>query len=135
MEALVIVIDIILFILWLILLYKVWQMTNNVAEMKSYFCKPEEKKVSAFKIAARLKLLGRTEEALKIMDERLEELNLSMTKKLDEDTPAQTIQKTWGAYMKGYDKVYKYLGAELPEKYRDFNFQEYADTVKRIANG
>lgn len=106
MEALVIVIDIILFILWLILLYKVWQMTNNVAEMKSYFCKPEEKKVSAFKVAARLKLLGRTEEALKIMDELLEELNLSMTKKLDEDTPAQTIQKTWGAYMKGYDKVY-----------------------------
>lgn len=133
------IIEFIAAILSTILFFKVWGMTNNVSTLTDIAVhkhNDEGSRMSAYFLAAKYKRLGKSAEAIEILNARLDaHLSDLLTKRTKEYVTVEYMQEKWNDYIRRYSAVYSYLDATIPEQYIDFDFVKLMEDVYEMREG
>lgn len=134
MESIVWIIIIVFGILQIILFFKIWGMTNDIEKIRDKYCRTETVKIEGIKPAVvRMKNLGQKKEALVFLDNMMQKrLDGLFTELQTSDTPIEELDKHWSNYVRGYTKMYIYLGEEIPEGYKNFSFRTYNEDLSNL---
>ena len=134
MEAIVWIIIIVFGILQIILFFKIWGMTNDIEKIRAKYCRTETVKIEGIKPAVvKMKNLGQKKEALEFLDNMMQKRLDGLFAELQtSDTPIEELDKHWGNYVRGYTKLYVYLGEEIPEGYKNFSFKTYNEDLSSL---
>lgn len=105
-------------ILQLILFFKIWRMTDDVARINDKYCNSEETRQTSHFLAMKLKMLGRESEAIIILNHRMDDYLNSLVNQLQNtDVQPQKLQQQWIKFIMDHARLYRYLGTELPKSY------------------
>lgn len=130
MDNLLLIIAVIFGVLQIILFFKIWGMTNNVAALTDKYIRSTNEELSAYFIAAKYKALGQTDKALEEIDERVEgKINSILADRAENYMRVDQMAHKWENYRLKFEKVYRYFDAEMPEKYRNFDFEKLMKDV------
>lgn len=112
-----------------ILLLKIWRMTEDVKAIRRSVVKTSANNDSIHDVVVKYKMLGKPENAINELNNRLEsELNRIMLRYrfiVDHQTK-------WENVLAEYKPLYEYLGAVIPEAYLKFNFVDHITKVTEI---
>lgn len=106
-------------ILNIILLYKIWGMTNDVKELKNKICSEQ---IWLKKNLLQLKYTGKIEEAKTLLDKNFE--NEVFEKSLAFGVSSEKVKKDVETVIKKYEYYYKCLGCEMPNGIKDINTKD-----------
>lgn len=129
-EPIIVLVSIAFGIFYLILLLKVWGMTNNVRRLTEFICFKQVLPLPTINEMVRLKMLGKEAEALEILNNCTEE-HLIQAIKLKCENPS-SMADHWGDFLKKIEPKYAYLGTEIPEKYKNFNIDAYIKEIRSL---
>ncbi len=137
MESIVWIIIIVFGILQIILFFKIWGMTNDIEKIKNKYCRTDNVKkagITGIKSAVvKMKNLGQKKEALEFLDNMMQKRLDGLFDELHtSDTPIEELDKHWSNYVRGYTKMYAYLGEEIPEGYKNFSFKTYNEDLSSL---
>ncbi len=124
MDGFIVFISVIVAVLNIILFFKLLIMTDDVKKLrKKFYGEPTTPLNDQFEIA-RLKTLGREEEAIEFLNNRLEHLLIQSIR--------DRYNKPWSASLEKVKPLYDYLGAKVPEKYLNFDMDAYYKEASKI---
>lgn len=123
MEGLLVIIAVVISILNIMLFFKIWSMTNDVKKIEHKL--NERTSINIEVETLRLKMLGRIEEAEKLLNAEMEK-NLRSVCSNSKSIEDGAIE--WNRSLKKMEDLYKYLGINMPEEYRKFDIIKLFET-------
>lgn len=130
MEILIVLITVATSVLYFILFFKIWGMTDDIKAIKNTTVK-EDFGMSITRKVAFCKMLNKEQEAyefiLNRMNLKLETLTIGLN-----DSCAQSRQKEWEKVLKSYESLLLYVGYPMPDKYKNFSFEKLIEYSNEI---
>ena len=122
-------------VLQLMLFFKIWRMTDDVAQIYNKYCNSEETRQTSYLLVIKLKMLGRKTEAIDTLNQRTDDyLNHLVNQLQNTDINPQKLQQQWTKFIMEESRLYRYLGSELPEEYQHFDFNNFESQFHQIQN-
>ena len=125
------VIAIVAGVLYIMLFFKVWNMTNDVKQIKQHACPPIEQAISFQNKVIMLKMLGKEKEAYDLIVCRMDNRMNHLLNILPASDPA-IIQRAWEKAFAGYKDLFSYIGASAPANYESFSFTNLVEAAKKL---
>ena len=118
-------------ILYIILFFKVWCMTNDVRQIKEKTCNGIESQKLSAKTVITLKMLGKEKEAHDLILSRMDDKIKGLSSQLVITSPS-VVQQSWEDAVKGYKILFNYIGETIPVEYETFSFTKLADEADKL---